>query len=485
MRAALYTRISLDRTGESLGVQRQSDDCRKLADQLGWTVVHTFTDNDISATSGKRRPGFEALLAAMAADEVDAVICWHPDRLYRKLSDLSRLLDVAKGVELRSVTAGELDLSTPTGRMLAGILGSVSTAEVEHKAERQRRAARQLAESGKPKWRRAFGYLDTPTGPVLDPLAAPLVAEAYALVLAGGSLNDVAALWNSADALTVSGKRWTAPAVSQFLRRPRNAALRTYQADRGPADRDSIIGAGTWEPLVDPDTFWAVQAVLESPGRRPGRKSVSKHPLTGIISCGACGDGFLKGQWVSNPNGGQPGRLKAGQVRRGPTGRTYAIAYSCATCRRNGIRAHHLEPLLYDLVAGRLAMPDAVGLLKAELHDQAEAEALRVEANALRTQLDQLGVDYAEGLLTARQVKTATEVIESKLAAVEHRQHDAARTRVFDGIPLGTPEVAAAVEALSPDRFRAVLDVLMTVTVDPVGKSGKDFKTERVRVVWR
>jgi len=41
------------------------------------------------------------------------------------------------------------------------------------------------------------------------------------------------------------------------------------------------------------------------------------------------------------------------------------------------------------------------------------------------------------------------------------------------------------VHQLSPDRFRAVVDVLMTVTVAPVGKSGCAFNPERVQVNWR
>ena len=99
----------------------------------------------------------------------------------------------------------------------------------------------------------------------------------------------------------------------------------------------------------------------------------------------------------------------------------------------------------------------------AELHDEAEAEALRVEANTLNAELDNLAVERAEGLLTARQVQIATAVIEEKLAAIEARQHDQERLRVFDGIPLGTPEVAEKVARLSPDRLRAVLAVLGTV----------------------
>jgi hypothetical protein len=141
--------------------------------------------------------------------------------------------------------------------------------------------------------------------------------------------------------------------------------------------------------------------------------------------------------------------------------------------------------MIYQLVAGALAAPDAVDLLKAEQHDTAEAEALRTERATLTARLDEIADERADGLLTGAQARRATDRINEKLAAIEARQADQDRLRVFDGIPLGTPEVAAAVEKLSPDRLRAVMDVLMTVTVMPVGKGGKEFKPERVKVKWR
>jgi DNA invertase Pin-like site-specific DNA recombinase len=76
-RAAIYTRISSDREGAGLGVERQEADCRALAEQLGWEIVAVHSDNDLSAYSGKPRPGYEALLADLRADVADAVICWH------------------------------------------------------------------------------------------------------------------------------------------------------------------------------------------------------------------------------------------------------------------------------------------------------------------------------------------------------------------------------------------------------------------------
>ncbi len=483
MRAALYTRISLDRAGQQLGVQRQRDDCRALADQLGWQVTAEYDDNDRSATSGKPRPGFEALLDAMKNGDVDAVIAWHPDRLYRKLSDLSRLLDVAKGVEFRTVTAGELDLSTPTGRMVASIMGSVATAEVEHKSERQRRAAQQLAERGVPKWRKAFGYVDAGGDRrELDPVTAPLVKQAYADIIAGASLNDVCQTWNRAGATTLTGKPWTAPQLSTFLRKPRNAGLRTYQADRGPADRDSIIGPGAWPAIVDEETFWAAQRVLEADGRKPGRKTVRQHLLTGMLTCGKCG-GSMSAAWAMVATGNKPGRPKAGEVKP-PKKREHRIIYGCKGCHGISIRAEQVEPIIYALVAGRLAQADAVGLLRAE-HDTAEAEQIRRELATLRGELDAIGEERADGLLTGRQAQIATRRIQARIDALEVRAHDAERVRVFDGIPLGTADVEDAVLKLSPDRFRTIMDVLMRVTIAATGKTGNMFRPERVQVEWR
>ncbi|MEB0014852.1 recombinase family protein, partial [Glaciimonas sp. Cout2] len=57
-RAAIYVRISRDRVGAGLGVERQEDDCRVLAKQMGLEVVRVLVDNDISAYSGKKRPGY-------------------------------------------------------------------------------------------------------------------------------------------------------------------------------------------------------------------------------------------------------------------------------------------------------------------------------------------------------------------------------------------------------------------------------------------
>ena len=149
-RAAVYCRISMDREGAGLGVARQEQDCRARADRLGWSVAEVYVDNDVSAYSGKPRPAWNRLLADVRAGSVDAVICWHVDRLTRSPRELEDVIDLADrhGLALASAT-GDVDLATPTGRMVARMLGAAARHESEHKGERQRRQIRQAAEAGK------------------------------------------------------------------------------------------------------------------------------------------------------------------------------------------------------------------------------------------------------------------------------------------------------------------------------------------------
>ena len=78
--ALIYARISEDRAGAGLGVDRQERDCRTLADQLGWRVAGVLTDNDTSAYSGKPRKGYRALLEQLDSGRATGVLAWHTDR---------------------------------------------------------------------------------------------------------------------------------------------------------------------------------------------------------------------------------------------------------------------------------------------------------------------------------------------------------------------------------------------------------------------
>lgn len=475
--AAVYLRISSDPTGQALGVARQREDCVALCAAKGWTPVE-YVDNDVSASSAKKRPAYERMLTDIRDGRIGAVVAWDLDRLHRRPIELERFMDLADAHRLALATvSGDVDLSTAQGRLTARLKGAVARHEVEHKSDRQKRAAQQKASRGEPQWRNAFGYLrDGSRTP--DPVTAPLVKQAYESILSGGSISDIAREWNAAGAYGLTGKPWSASTVSLFLRKPRNAGLRDHNGE--------IVGAGTWPALVDQETWRAAQAVLDAPGRAPGRKTVRKHLLTGVLRCGnpGCG-GYLSGQWVMQPTGGKSGRPKAGAVKE-PSGQVaHSITYGCKSCRGVSIRAEHVEPMVYAAVAERLARPDAVDLLKVAEHDAAEAERLRAEKQRLYAQIREAEAEYDDGVIDGRRLAARKERVTEKLDAIERRQMDQERLRVFDGLPLGTPEVVERVRALSPDRLRAVIDVLVVFEVAPVGKGGRVFNPDRVSAVWK
>src|SRR4051794_27417289 len=95
MQAAIYVRQSLDKSGEGAAVDRQLRECQELAERNGWTVAEIYRDNDASATKGVRKD-WSRLLDDLSAGRYDVLVCWHTDRLYRRLRDLVELVEIAE-----------------------------------------------------------------------------------------------------------------------------------------------------------------------------------------------------------------------------------------------------------------------------------------------------------------------------------------------------------------------------------------------------
>ena len=118
----IYARISKDDHDDGLGVDRQQKLCRQLAKRAGLAVQAVLVDNDFSAYRSKKRPAFEELVELLKTGEVDAVVCYHADRLYRRTTDLERLVTIveATGAQVHTVAAGDIDLTSASGRRSPG-----------------------------------------------------------------------------------------------------------------------------------------------------------------------------------------------------------------------------------------------------------------------------------------------------------------------------------------------------------------------------
>jgi DNA invertase Pin-like site-specific DNA recombinase len=439
VRTAIYTRISDDHTGEALGVRRQLADCEALADRLGWEVVERYDDNDISAFSGKRRPGFEAMLEAMKAGEFGALICWHPDRLYRSMRDLERVIEIAdeRGVQLRTVTAGDLNLGTPAGRMLARILGSVARQEVEHKGERQRRANEQRRAAGR--WVRTglrkFAY--TKDGKPHEPEASEL-RKAAADVLAGKSLRGIAIDWNERGVKTTRGNKFTSLQVRRTLINPLYAGLVTHN--------DKVVGRGEWQPIIDEATHHGLVAYLSDPARRPAVSFERRHMLSGVATCGICSQALYAVQ---------PG------AERG-------IVYTCRPSAHVARSGALLDEYVDALVVAWFSQPKTRKRLSALLNGgrDVDVNALQSQRDALQARMDSLARMHVAGDIDDSQLRSGTAEHRTQRDAIDKVLAKAARRSPAAGM-LAADDPRAHWDGCSPDLRGKIVDEIMTITVLP------------------
>lgn len=127
---AIYARAS----GRSQGTQGQEPDLKRWVQDQD-RPVRWYRDKFTGKTMD--RPGFNRLIADVAAGKVDRVVVWRLDRLGRTAKGLTALFEdlLARGVDLVSLKDG-LDLATRAGRLMANVLASVAAYETEVRAER-------------------------------------------------------------------------------------------------------------------------------------------------------------------------------------------------------------------------------------------------------------------------------------------------------------------------------------------------------------
>lgn len=430
---------------------RQREDCLRLVADRGWTVAAEFTDNDTSATTGTRHE-YLRMLNAIRAGELDAVVTYDLDRLHRRPTELEEFITLADQHHLALATVGgDADLSTDSGRLFARIKGAVARAEVERKSARQQRAGLQRAQLGLP-WgpRRPFGY--QLGGMEIDEDEAELLREAYTALIAGASLRGIATAWVKAGVLTSTGAQWRAEQVHQALRNPRYAGFRAY--------RGEIVGPAAWPGIVDEATWRTAVAILTDPDRRVGPPRGRVHLLTGMLVCGRCGQAMGSGQATS----------------------TGARTYLCRPSNHLSRSGQPVDELVRAVVVGRLSRPDALDLFTDD--QRPDVAKLRGEASTLRRRLDDVATEFADGELTASQLRTITDRLKGRLSKAETAMISASRAPVLADLLSEGGDVGARFDALSLDRRRAVISTLVTVTILPVNR-GRGFDPSSVQIEWK
>src|SRR5271165_5288094 len=144
LRVALYARVS---THDQQTLPLQIRALREYAAKRGWTIVTQIKEVRSGASQRELR---ESLLAAARRREIDVVMVWRLDRWGRSVADLVSTLQELQhlGVGFVSLTEA-LDLTTPAGRAMAGLLAVFAEFEREILRERVRAGLDHARHQGK------------------------------------------------------------------------------------------------------------------------------------------------------------------------------------------------------------------------------------------------------------------------------------------------------------------------------------------------
>lgn len=467
VRTALYLRISEDRTGEGLALERQEADCRALCAAKGWVIVVVYAET-ASGTNGTRRE-FERLRADIDAGLIDAVVCWDLDRLTRKPVELEWLVERGErhGLRLASV-ADDYDLSTDAGRLFARIKAAVARGEVERKSARQAAALRQAVAAGKPTGgRRAFGY--TADHMHLHPVEAPLAAELFERWNAGATLGDLRRWLNGAGVRTVAGNEWTTGTLANLIKNPRYAGLRgvKWQArdDKGRPVLSSkgrprrqrlhtVEGRAAWPAIVDEQVWRQALDRITDPARaqhHAGRDR--KYLLSGLARCAATECGKPLKTHINNQAPDHPGYR----------------SLRCPGFRHTNRRASEIEDYVEAVVFEQLSRLDLANLLHPAT-PTVDLRGLRSEADAIRGRMRSLARQEVLGQRSADEVTAAREAANERLEEISQELARAGRSDALVKFLDVDPEEVW--QGLTLAQKQDVIDTLMTVRVGP-GRAGR------------
>jgi DNA invertase Pin-like site-specific DNA recombinase len=145
-RIALYARVS---TLNNQDPEMQLSELREYARRRGLQIVEEFIDQGVSGCK-ESRPALNRLMADACRRRFDAILVWKIDRFGRSLKHLVNALAelAALGVAFISLR-DNLDLSTPSGRLMFQIIGAMAEFERALIQERVRAGLRNARAKGK------------------------------------------------------------------------------------------------------------------------------------------------------------------------------------------------------------------------------------------------------------------------------------------------------------------------------------------------
>ncbi|MFI7467553.1 recombinase family protein [Nonomuraea sp. NPDC049646] len=478
LRWGIYARLSADkRKGtelEEIGVGAQIEEVRQRLISV-WDpdgqIIDIYVDNDVPAsgrmTKRKQRPEYRRMQADAKRGRIQAVGAYHVDRYTRRPKEFEELVDIhdAHGTIFASLH-GDIDLTTPAGRLFARMLSNYGAYQGEHKVEQMKTAYAALARSGKRHsgGMRCYGYSEDDKELIAEEV--DIIKEAAERVLPPNpeSMRSLVREFAERGIKSSTGKDWTQTALRRLLENPRLTGRRLY--------RGEVVAEEVFPRVFTDEEHARIVAFLTDPGRRTFDERRTYLLSGGIALCGKCGARLQA----------QPSNSK----RRGYVCRKRPPYAGCGGIR---IMAEEFEAYVAAEVLAHYASPKVRQKIVAAASPGTEGSAAQRIAQ-LEERLAELGRERARGEIDPIAFRAAQNVLQDDIRKLKGKIVEAER---LAGLPAQLPTTPAALaewwldENTSMEQQRAlIMAVLDHVTVGPVIMRGNnEFEPERINFVWK
>ncbi|MFG2681791.1 recombinase family protein [Streptomyces sp. NPDC048392] len=525
-----YLRISDDREGKELGVQRQEEDIRALATQLGVTLVRIYCDNDISASTNttEYRPDYEDMMGQLEAGPVRIVLAYTKSRLTRKPEENEWQIKLARqhGAQYFYVRGQGLDLRISANRKMDRIQNALDAGMAEDIQELALRKKLQNAREGK--WdggRRTYGY-----GKVVghDPIKNKEIFDPYQVrdeevavlqegkrrTLAGDAQFTIMRDWKARSIKTSTGCDWT---VGRFKRTMLNESYVQFDPTGHPTDCPCLKNpemGGTrihleerhrakWPFIFTRPEHDAMKVMFNGREKywvnKGGSVKGRTYLLSGITECGgAWRDTEKRGQYC----GGQMyGQGKTYPLSDGTT--KYQRRYACKKWAKDGSRlgccsvfriADAVEAYVSEQVLYRFDSPDIARALVPEDNNLRMAELIQ-ELSELQARREVLAAEYAAGEHEKDDYNVMLKTVKERFAAAESEKKQLLSAKA-KSLAVPTDGGLRAIWETASMEWRAsvVQLVIEKVVIHPGRPGGRKWKAsdgtaynfdpDLIEVVW-
>ena len=301
LRVAAYCRVSSNSADQRNSFATQEHVYTKyIAEKQEWELVDIFADEGLSGMKADNRPEFQRMIRMCELHQIDLILTKSVSRFARNvkeaLSYTRKLKLLGVGVQFEEDGVNTLAMAD---EMLLNTFAAIAQEESKSISQNQRLSIVKRMESGEYIASNApYGYRLIDKKLVIYEPEAEVVRWIFAAYLNGMSTVEIAHELSAKSVLTKGKKeQWKANRIAYILSNEKydgDTLFQKYYGEetvpfkkhRNYGEMDQFFAYNTHDAILPQGMFQAAQTLLQSRGRKFGRKM---SPLTSCIRCSECG----------------------------------------------------------------------------------------------------------------------------------------------------------------------------------------------------